>query len=148
MNIYHRKVSIESHRSNGRVERGIGTLRETILIGEGIFEEKVAKSIEIYNRSYHAGLGCTPLEALSDGSEGRYSKKIIRRKRETFFKGQKVRISKKENLKGCNKYEKGRFLETGWIVEICGGDSYIVKLESGRLVKKRHYGLKNLLGKE
>ncbi len=158
MDIFHRRVSIESHRSNGRVERVIGTLRETILkLGDGIFEEKVAKSIEIYNRSYHSGLGRTPLEALNDntghimienGLEGSYSKRFVKRKRENFKKGQLVRIAKKENLKGCNKYEKGRFLETGSIIEVCGGDSYIVRLESGRLVKKRHYDLKDLLRSE
>ncbi|WUR02940.1 integrase catalytic domain-containing protein [Vairimorpha necatrix] len=31
LEIKHRKVSVESHRSNGRAERVIGTLRESIL---------------------------------------------------------------------------------------------------------------------
>lgn len=156
LGIRHRKVSIESHRSNGRVERVIGTLREAILkMKEMSFEEKVHKSIENYNNSFHSGIGCTPTEATKDntgkvmienGPEGDYSKKFIRRKRELFFSGQIVRIAKKENLKGTDKYEKGRFLKKGKIFACCGGDSYLVKLMDGRLVKKRHYDLKGLYG--
>ncbi len=152
LDISHRKISIESHRSNGRVERVIGTLREAILKSSlETFEEKVRESIEKYNNSYHCGIRCTPLEALGDetghvmienGPEGRYSRRFIARKRENFVRGQLVRVSKKENLKGISKYEKGRFLEVGRVLEACGGDSYIVRLESGRLVKKRHYDLK------
>ena len=139
LDIKHRKVSVESHRSNGRVERVIGTLRESILKMSGIsFEEKVGKSIEIYNRSFHTGIGCTPLEAVKDssgqvmianGPEGEYSKRFVRRKGEIFVREQLVLVSKSENLKGPSKYEKGRFLKQGRIHSVCGGDSYLVRLE-------------------
>lgn len=65
--ITHRKLSIESHRSNVRVERVIGTLREAIIKSrEEDFEKKVTSSVWKYNNSYHDGLGCTPFEALKD----------------------------------------------------------------------------------
>ncbi len=156
LNVAHRKLSIESHRSNGRVERVIGTLREAILKSkEDVLETKVEGSVWRYNNSYHVGLGCTPVEALRDttghviienGPEGIYSKRFVARKREKFIKVQVVRIAKKENLGGCNKYEKGRLFDCGKILEVCEGDSYIVRLENGRIVKKRHYDLKGLLG--
>lgn len=68
------------------------------------------------------------------------------RKREKFIRGQKVRVAKKENLSGCSKYEKGKFLEYAEVLKICEGDSHIVRLDNGRIVKKRHYDLKGLLG--
>jgi hypothetical protein len=155
-NVLHRKVSVESHRSNGRVERVIGTIREGILKDDAEdFEAKVNRCIWRYNNSYHAGLECTPFEASRDetghvmienGPEGFYSRRFVARKREKFYKGQRVRVAKKENLSGCSKYEKGRFLGYGVIKEVCGGDSYLVSLENGRIVKKRHYDLKGLLG--
>ncbi|KAF9754348.1 hypothetical protein NGRA_3368, partial [Nosema granulosis] len=156
MDINHSKVSIESHRSNGRVERVIGTFRESIMKQvEEVFEDKVGKDIKIYDNSYHSGIRCTPIEARQDetgedmienGLEGIYQKQFIRRKRETFDVGQRVRIAKKENLKGCDKYEKGRFLEMGQVQDRCKGDSYIVRLDNGRMVKKRHYDLKGVRG--
>jgi hypothetical protein len=82
---------------------------------------------------------------IENGPEGVYAKRFIARKREKVFRGQSVRVAKKENLKGCDKHDKGRFLENGKVIEICGGDSYIVRLENGRFVKKRHYDLKGLL---
>lgn len=152
LDIEHRKVSIEAHRSNGRVERVIGTLRECIAKSNlRRFEDKVNKSIEIYNKSYHSGLKCTPIEAVQDetgkvmlenGREGNYAKLFVARKREKFYKNQVVRVTKKENLGNQTKYKKGRFTDMGMILEICPGDSYIVRLENGRIVKKRHYDLK------
>jgi hypothetical protein len=46
---------------------------------------------------------------IDNGPEGFYSKRFAVRKREKFYKGQRVRVAKKENLSGCRKYEKGRF---------------------------------------
>lgn len=158
LSINHRKISVESHRSNGRVERVIQTLRESILKAkEGKFEDIVKDSIRMYNNSFHVGLGCTPTEAIKDttgqvmienGPEGSYSSRFVARTREKFLKGQHVRVAKKENLHGCDKYSKGRFLDLGRVIECCEGDSYIVKLRNGRYVKKRHYDLKDLLGCE
>ena len=155
LEIKHRQVSVEAHRSNGRIERVIGTLRESILKSEKeTFREKVMSSIERYNRSYHTGIKRTPIEALEDKTghvmienspQGNYGKKFKKTKREKFEKGQTVRVAKRENLSGCSKYEKGRFLETGKILEKCGNDSYLVKLGNGRLVEKIDYDLKNML---
>ena len=67
MNIEHRKVGVESHRSNGRVERIIRTLREGMLKSKEVeFKDKVYEAIETYNLSFHVGLGCTPIEAVND----------------------------------------------------------------------------------
>ncbi|WUR02941.1 integrase catalytic domain-containing protein [Vairimorpha necatrix] len=102
-------------------------------------------SIEKYNMSYYTALKCTPIEATEDKTghvmienspQGKYGK--------LFNEGK--RVAKKENLKGADKYLKGRFLESGKVIERCGNDSYIVKLVNGRYIKKRHYNLKSLLG--
>lgn len=61
-----------------------------------------------------------------------------------FFKNQVVRACKRENLGNNSKYGKGRFVDVGMIIEICPGDSYIVKLEKGRVIKKRHYDLNGI----
>lgn len=101
--------------------------------------------------SFYTGIKCTPIEALDDKTgtvmienspQGSYAKQFKRWYREQFVKNQKVRVAKNENLKGCNKYSKGRFLDMGIIIEVCPGDSYIVRLENGIYVKKRHYDLK------
>ncbi|WUR04686.1 endonuclease [Vairimorpha necatrix] len=154
LSIEHRKVSIEAHRSNGRVERVIGTLRKSIAKIEGkTFEERVMKSIEIYNLSYHSGIKYTPVEAvqgttgkimIENGPEGTYAKRFVARKREKFYRNQIVRVAKKENLGGQTKYMKGRFVDLGMILEVCPSDSYIVRLENGRIIKKRHYDLKGI----
>ncbi|KAF9761953.1 hypothetical protein NGRA_2313 [Nosema granulosis] len=102
--IKHRKVSIEAHRRNGRVERVIGTLRETMAkVDVDVFENKASESIRIYNTSYHSGIKFTPLEAIQDGSgkvmiengpEGGYTKRFIAIKREEFIKNQIVGVAK------------------------------------------------------
>jgi transposase InsO family protein len=62
-NVLHRKVAVESHRNNGRVERVIGTIREGILKDDTEdFKARVKRCTQCYNNSYHAGLGCTPFE--------------------------------------------------------------------------------------
>ncbi|WUR04589.1 LTR Retrotransposon [Vairimorpha necatrix] len=112
LDITHNKVSVESHRSNGRVERVLGTLRELILKMSketASFEDIVMESFKIYNNSYHEGIRSTFNEAVKDntrkvmilnGPEGDYSKRFVRRYRERFIEGQRVRIAKKENIKG------------------------------------------------
>lgn len=154
LNIEHRKVGVESHRSNGRVERIIRTLRDSILKSKEVeFADKVYEAIETYNLSFHVGIDCTPIEAVKDETgkvmlenspQGKYFKQFRRWYREEFVKNQIVRVAKRENLLGCSEYSKGRFLEMGRVIELCPGDSYIVRLENGRLFKKRHYDLKGV----
>lgn len=152
--ITHRKVGIESHGSNGRIERAIRTIRE------GIFKMKnkdigiaTSEVIKKYNRTYHSGIKCTPEEAVegedtreelrwNNLEQGEYSKVFNTRTREKFMEGQPVRIAKRENLGNCTKNESGRFVYTGMILGKCQGDSYIVKIKDGRIIKKRHYDLK------
>ena len=60
-------VSVESHRSDGRVERLIGTLGESLAKNKDRkLVDRVKKFIDVYNGTYHSGIRCTPLEALSD----------------------------------------------------------------------------------
>jgi hypothetical protein len=156
LGIRHRLVSVESHVSNGRVERIIRTLRDSILkSNKRSFREKVGDAIRIYNNSYHAGIKCSPVEAGKDNSgnvmienspQGSYAKRFKQWYREKFVKGQKVRVAKQENLKESAKVCKGRFLDTGEILEVCPGDSYIVMLGNGKIRKKRHYDLKGIYG--
>lgn len=151
-NIQHTKVSIESHKSNGRIERAIKTIREGLLKDQDtLTKEKVKKIIKNYNNTYHTAIGKTPVEAMARDdvslniANSKYSYYATRFKkgyRETFVKGQKVLIAKNENIQGVTKNVKGRFLDSGVIIEVCVKDSYLVKNSDGRIVKKRHYDLK------
>ncbi|KAI5152045.1 hypothetical protein ENBRE01_2525, partial [Enteropsectra breve] len=150
--IVHRMVSVESHRSNGRVERVIGTIREGLAkLKDGGLEERIKKITETYNTAYHVAIKCTPLEAVADIKDsvqtensgfGKYGDKFKIRKREKFNLGQKVRIASHENLGTDSKRIKGRFIDEGIITGIMEKDSYLVRYAGGRIAKKRHYDLK------
>ena len=103
------------------------------------------------------GITCTPIEAVKDKTgtvmiennpEGSYASRFKKWYREKFVKNQKIRVEKNENLKGCDKYSRGKFLDPGVIVGVGLKDSYIVGLDNGRYVKKRYYYLKGLGTKE
>nr|AHW68394.1 hypothetical protein NP_09H07 [Nosema pernyi] len=154
LKINHRKVSVESHTSNGRVERIIRTIRDSVLKSKkDLFEDKIKEAVEIYNSSFHAGVKCTPIEAAEDKSgtvmienspDGTYARNFKGWYREKFIRGQEVRVAKRENLKDTAKNCKGRFLDMGKVLEVCPGDSYIIRLENGKILKKRHYDLKGI----
>ena len=56
--VEHRVVSVEAHRSNGRVERAIRTIREGVLKAEGkTLEDKLRYTVRKYNETYHLVLG-------------------------------------------------------------------------------------------
>ncbi|KAF9758263.1 hypothetical protein NGRA_3187 [Nosema granulosis] len=146
LGIRHRLVSVESHTSNGRVERIIRTLRESILKNKKrSFKEKVEDAVHVYNNSYHMDIQCSPIEAgkdqsgkvmIENGPQGNYAKMFRKGFREKYTKGQKVRVAKRENLKERAKNCKGRFLDMGSIIEVCPGDSYLVLLENGKIRKR------------
>lgn len=150
--IQHRVTSVESHRSNGRVERIIRTVREGIMkSNEPILADKIKDTIRKYNRTYHTGIKMTPLQAMkSQGIElleansryGSYARQYSKGVREVFQVNQTVRIAKNENLGTNMKGKKGRFVEEGEIIEVFEGDSYLVRKKDGKFVKKRHYDLK------
>lgn len=150
--IKHRRVSVESHRSNGRIERLIGTVREGLVkVKLGTLHNRIDKIVGQYNRTYHVALKCTPEEAWGDNSgiiawrnskECEYASRFKKGFREKFGVGQVVKIAKRENLGGEAKRAKGRFINEGTIVAKCGGDSYLVKKQDGKIIKKRHYDLK------
>lgn len=56
--------------------------------------------------------------------------------REKFKEGQQVRVAKRKNLGNRVKSESGRFVYLGKILKACEGDSYIVRTENGRIIKK------------
>ncbi|KAF9758258.1 hypothetical protein NGRA_3191, partial [Nosema granulosis] len=142
------KVSIESHRSNGRIERAIRTIRESVFKQGGKFtEEMVVNAVRGYNQTFHSAIKCTPEEAkedaevneelrLENSQEGVYAENFVKLARETFIKGQRVRIAKRENLGTVGKRDSGRFIRKGIIVEVCEKDSYLVRTDEGRIVKK------------
>lgn len=121
--IKHDKVSIESHRSNGRVEQNIGTIREGLMKDTNdTLEERVRRITEPYNNTYHSGIKCTPNEVWLDGIghvmlqnslEIKYTGKFKKRYSESFEIGVQVRVSKVENLVNKPKEYKGRFTEVG-----------------------------------
>lgn len=151
-NIVHKKVSVESHQSNGRVERMIRTLREGLCkIKTGNTTEKLENICKVYNGTYHSAIKCSPIEAWRDISgiaslentvEGNYFMRFKSHAREKFKKGDRILIAKRENIKKAIKENKGKYLIKGVVIEKCGGDSYIIRDQYGKLKKKRHYDLK------
>lgn len=158
MNIEHRRVGVESHRSNGRVERAIGSIKEGLIKKEGNSDlgKKVSDVVRSYNETYHSGIRCTPIEAWTEdceririeNSEGsKYAGKFKKGFREKFEVNEKVLVAQHENLKDKPKEFKGRFTKEGTVVEKMENDSYLVKLaKDGKLVKKRHNDLKSCAG--
>lgn len=70
MSIEHRKVGVESHKSNGRVERSFRTFRDYLVKMRGItLGEKVKRILKAYNNTYHVAIRCTPAESINDVSE-------------------------------------------------------------------------------
>ena len=51
-----------------------------------------------------------------------------------------VRVAKRENV--ANKIDRGRFLQKGEIVNLFGSNSYLVKMENGKIRKKNCRDLK------
>jgi len=152
--IKHTRTAIESHRSNGRAERAIETIRDGMAKDKvGTIEQRIKRIVQRYNEVYHSGIRETPTEAWEDkkgiaqienSPEGKYQMRFKKGSREIFEEGQDVRIAKRENLGNDTKDIKGRFVRQGTIVGICGGDSYMVKDGNEKITKKRHYDLKGM----
>ena len=149
--IKHKKVAIEDHRGNGRVERVIRTLRESLLKEND--SQKLGEKIGIvtnkYNDTYHSGIKCTPREAFLDKSgiasienskSGKYIKQFKKTKTEEFNINDIVLISKRENIR--NKDFKGRFIDQGKIIANCENNSYLIMLDNGKITKKRYFEIK------
>jgi hypothetical protein len=59
-----RRIGVESHKSDGRVERAIRTLREGPAMDKsGTLEERVGRIEERYNNTYHTAIKRMPNEA-------------------------------------------------------------------------------------
>ncbi|KRH93356.1 putative LTR Retrotransposon [Pseudoloma neurophilia] len=56
------------HSANGRVERAIRTLRESLKRTKGSYKQKFNKIINNYNNLYHRGINMTPNQALLKGN--------------------------------------------------------------------------------
>lgn len=61
------------------------------------------------------------------------------------MEGQEARLARKDNLGKMTKGEKSRFTQRGVIVSKCSDKSYLVKGESGRIVKKSYNELKGFV---
>lgn len=67
LEIEHHMVVIKAHRSNGRIERAIHTIRHGLgKVRNMPLEDKVEKIIHKYNMTYHAGIKCSFIEALEE----------------------------------------------------------------------------------
>lgn len=63
----HRKVSIEYHNSNGKIEEAIWILREGVLKSPKLMlERKTIESIETYNKCFNSVIEMPPIEAVED----------------------------------------------------------------------------------
>lgn len=150
----HETVSIESHRSNGRVERIIRTIRDSFnKNNEADIHKKTLKVVDSYNNTYHSAIKCTPLEALEDVSgmaaiensiHGRYIKRFKRKKEEDFNVNTEVRIAKFENLGKNTKVKSGRFTEKGMVLGKFENGSYLIKKSNGKIVKLSEKKIKKI----
>ncbi|KAI5145376.1 hypothetical protein NEPAR06_2421, partial [Nematocida parisii] len=149
-----RKISIEAHNSNGRVERFIRTIRDDLAKLDRKRELKDRlREIELsYNNRYHSGIRMTPekatmnQEAISERNraDGEYAKTFKFREREKFYEGEQVLTARKENMGNKQKSEQGRFLNRGVIIKNCGNDSYIVRGEDGKATKRSYKEIKGI----
>ncbi|KAM0686649.1 hypothetical protein COBT_002126, partial [Conglomerata obtusa] len=65
--ITHHKISIDNHRSNGRIERTIRSIRDQLIKNQnGTLEELLLNIVNAYNGTYRSGIKCTPEEADQD----------------------------------------------------------------------------------
>lgn len=77
---------------------------------------------------------------VENSAAGKYAERFRKRYREQFDVGVRVRIAKSENLVGKPKEAKGRFTGLGRITDS------LVRKDDGKIVKKRHYDLKEVCG--
>lgn len=143
--IVHHMTSLESHQSNGRVERLHRTLRD--LVRKHVnkckdMKELVDFAIQSYNKTRHSAIKITPEEAWNsidtgnlknqNSKENPYARKFKKRFREAFIKKQIVGIKEAQNKKQNIKFNK-----TGIIREKLKNDSYLVQI--GHKFEKRSH---------
>ncbi|OQS53370.1 pol [Ecytonucleospora hepatopenaei] len=139
-NIINHTTSHESHTSNGRTERAIRTISSIKNKTENLSWEKVSK---IYNETWHRGIKTTPVELIKLKEEEKKDNfQKLNDKSTGFFKDNEVLIANKENRTKKDIDEKGLFNKKGKILYKTPEDSYIVKTELGKIVKKRRWDLK------
>jgi hypothetical protein len=154
--ITHHMISVEKHKSNGRVERFIRTIRDALAhykTSNIPIKSKLEYIENQYNNILNRAIEMTPQEAWNDKEnkklkelnqkESKYGQTFIKRKREKFVTGQQIRISNKENLGTIGK-SYDRFQDRGVIKHICPNDTYLVKDENGKLAKISHSDLKGI----
>ncbi|KAL0265822.1 UNVERIFIED_CONTAM: hypothetical protein PYX00_011537 [Menopon gallinae] len=134
--IRHRRVEVELHQSNGRVERAIGTLRKGLAKNRvGTLKEWVKRVVGAYNNTLHTAIGCTTREAWE---EARDDVQL-----ENSSLGNCEDIEPREPG-SHGKGDEREVLKTGEVVKGFEGDSYLVCDDAERQVKKRHYDLKGV----
>lgn len=65
LRIEHCLVGVKDHRSNGRVERVVRTIKEVLVNIQGMqLERKMELITNTYNSIHHIGIKCTPIRNL------------------------------------------------------------------------------------
>ncbi|KAM0685670.1 hypothetical protein COBT_003116, partial [Conglomerata obtusa] len=101
------------HQGNGRIERAIGTIRNTILkIKNKSFKNRVDLAITAYNHTFHSAIGCSLIEAITKPFETKVYEKNPKFKKNKKVKNklrypynEKVRIAQHEQLKKTGKVD-------------------------------------------
>lgn len=156
--IVHTQVGVEAHRSNGRIERAIKSIKEALWKRDEQLtniEHKLSDIISQYNETFHRSIKCTPNEAYlnyesyymheknNDASKWKNKYGKINIKLEKFAIGEEVRVAQGENL---SKDLKGRFLRLGEILNDFGSGSYLVKMhDTGQIRKLTNDKLKKIV---
>ncbi|KAF7685245.1 hypothetical protein CDIK_4006, partial [Cucumispora dikerogammari] len=101
-------VRIKAHRSNGKIEKVIRTIKK--LLGksnQGELEEKLTNVVHRYNNTYHRSIACTSKEAFEKFSEkvkklnseqDNYQKGKQKRQIENFNKNELARVFRKRKF--------------------------------------------------
>ncbi|KAF9750347.1 hypothetical protein NGRA_3447 [Nosema granulosis] len=134
------------HQSNGRVERYNRTLQDLIYKNkeDKFLYNKVKRTVEVYNMSFHTGLQMTPNEAMLDENRMRvkeiqfdniirFNKSNERKSNEhTFIKNDIVLVKEEVNLKKGSP----KFRDRGKVTQCLDNNSYMIQINGKEY--KRH----------
>lgn len=147
-------TSAHHPESNGRIERFNKTVIDSLRKGKypGVLQARLNKILEQYHDTYHEGLGTTPNEAIDsknwDYLKQKQYKETLEKYKKKFKNGTWDKL--KEGDKAILRMEVGRkkpdplFKDKAKVQQVNENDSYLVRLENDKLLKRHISQLKEV----